>query len=783
MVFLSIRLEEVNILRVRFKQIVTAIIFAVTSYAGIILAGPLLGSAGELGVPVAHAATTIDQTCGVYDTNEKASACRTGYNGRLSKLTQKIACQSFSGELVGPCQKGFNDARDDSATAATASGSANSNAPPNGTQNGVDSDKCAEAQGPPGWFLCPAFDKIANLFSDGAQNLITNFLEVQPLTFSGDIYKTWEAMRNLANIGFIFVFLMIIIANTTSMGGGVYSIKRMLPRLIAAVILVQASYLISALIIDFGNILGAGAGQLIHGALHGGSSTGYSLGALVENATAVAAAMIVLALVNWALAAPLALVLVLAALGFIATLAIRYLLIGVLIVVSPLAFAAMVLPNTEPYFAKWRSMLIRLVLMYPIIIVLLSVAGNVGGLIPLTANSGSVGGGLGQSLTVGVIKVLVFAGCFYAVTQTFKWAGGLMSEAYSRYSKFTGGQYKKAKEGGRYKELQEAHEAKRNARVRELEGKLGNVMGSNNAMVRAGGKGLFATGALLTAGRSVNKADRQRDESKVVTSAAKALGELKDADMMNQRKALLAFYGNPTQRAEAREYLREQGAESLLEYTNSLEQRQAMVRRLAENNLVGEEVATAIMNSGRESDFQMLLRENGKNIPKSTGLYGRYRRADDSQDNVLGTGKIRPGDVNGGLVKSVISTMTSKSFKQDFATDNLAVAAAGPTASDRQKDIAQQLSFVYGEGWDPRIMEQAFNANNQQDFAPIDKRTMLLLMFGRNKDQFMATDNGRELFNRAVNMFKRQQNTIQQDVVRRLEKEDDWADIKRELGL
>ncbi len=767
----------------RFKRPVRAAALAVLAYILIILAGPLLGRVSVVAAPTAHAAATIEEACGT-DSTAKTSACKAGFNGSEAGLSQTTACQSFKNDIKAGCVAGYQGAGgQQNVQYNQTAGTADPNAPP---VSGVDEEKCAEAQGASSLLVCPLFDKVSRIFADGGKDLISNFLAVEPLGFTGDLYNTWDAIRTLANIAFIFIFLFIIFANTASMDIKNYSIRRMLPRLIAAAVLVQASFLISALIIDFGNLMGVGIGSLIHSALHGGSTTGFSISLLVNDITAIGAALVVLALVNWALAAPLMLVIIIAVIGFIATLAIRYLLIGILVVVSPLAFAAMVLPNTEQYFNKWRTMLVRLVLMYPIIIAILSVASNVGSLIPVSVNSGSTAGSIGQSLTSSVIKIMIFAACFYAVTQTFKWAGGLMSEAYNRYSKFVGGQNKKAKDSARYKETQKNFDAKRNARVRQVEDKLGGMMGSKNAAVRAGGRGLFAAGSLAYAGRSTHPADRQRAESQVVTDTTKALGELKDADMMNQRMALQAYYGDPQQRQKARQHLQDQGAESLLDYTNTLEQRQAFVRRLAENNLVGEEVATAIMNSGSEADYQMLLRENGKNMPKASGLYARHRSdsTDLTKTNALGN-PIKMGDANADAIGGMNRAMSNKSLKQDYLADNFKLAAKSTLAGDsaREVDIAQQLARINGETLDPAVMEEAFNANNKQDFMTADKRVAALLMLGRHKDQFDETDNGKDVWARTVRMFQSQAGTVQQNVRRKLEEEDDWVDIKTTLGL
>jgi len=74
-------------------------------------------------------------------------------------------------------------------------------------------------------------------------------------------------------------------------------------------------------------------------------------------------------------AIPLILALFSAIIGLVAvfvTLQIRIMLIDFLIILSPIALLLWVLPNTDKYFKMWRETLIKLLLMYPIIILLLA---------------------------------------------------------------------------------------------------------------------------------------------------------------------------------------------------------------------------------------------------------------------------------------------------------------------------------------------------------------------------------------------------------------------------
>lgn len=230
-----------------------------------------------------------------------------------------------------------------------------------------------------GWLICPVVTFMAKIV-DGAYGFVASLLVVQPLlttASTGDpIYAAWSAMRNFANVVFVIAFLLIIFSQLTSVGITNYGIKKMLPRLIVAAILVNVSYWICAIAIDLSNIIGGSINDVLKGikddgvaipsagAFSGGDGGWQGIvGPLLAGTLVVAAILYATlsALIPALIAALLAIVTV------FLVLTIRQALIILLIVVSPLAFVAYLLPNTESLFKKWRDLLKTLLLMYPII--------------------------------------------------------------------------------------------------------------------------------------------------------------------------------------------------------------------------------------------------------------------------------------------------------------------------------------------------------------------------------------------------------------------------------
>jgi hypothetical protein len=234
-----------------------------------------------------------------------------------------------------------------------------------------------------GWVVCPLMNGVAEGM-DLVYGLISNFLEVQPITTSinNPIYRIWTYARDLANIAFVIGFMVIIYSYLVGGGFNGYEIRKILPRLVLAAILINVSYVICAVAVDISNIAGYGVNQLFEtvrdDVLTGSSSasanidwknvtawvlaggTGAVVGGIALN-SAVAGAATGL----WFLLAPFLLGAALLVMVTFLILAARQALIVILIAIAPLAFAAFILPNTEKWFERWRSVFFTMLIMFP----------------------------------------------------------------------------------------------------------------------------------------------------------------------------------------------------------------------------------------------------------------------------------------------------------------------------------------------------------------------------------------------------------------------------------
>lgn len=258
-----------------------------------------------------------------------------------------------------------------------------------------------------GWLICPITNFLANAM-DFAYRTLSDFLFVRPASSdqNGALYRAWSYMRNIANIAFLIAFLIVIYSQLTNVGVSNYGLKRLLPRLIIASILVNLSYYICAIAIDISNILGYSLqdvflwirdGLVGPGGGNSWNTTNWSsiTGFILSGGTAAIAGAtgLVLTLSTYGVAGSLFLLLpalmsgLMAVIVALVVIAGRQALITILAIISPLAFVAYLLPNTEKLFEKWKSLFLTLLVVFPAFSVIFGGAQLAGTAIIQNANS------------------------------------------------------------------------------------------------------------------------------------------------------------------------------------------------------------------------------------------------------------------------------------------------------------------------------------------------------------------------------------------------------------
>lgn len=231
-----------------------------------------------------------------------------------------------------------------------------------------------------GWIACPIIRGSTGIVVGLYNFMQENFLNIKSdQLFSQsekgkEVFKHWVTFRDIANVFFVIMIAIIIFSQVTGAGISSYGIKKMLPKIIIYAILVNISWYIVVISIDISNIIGSTIfkwlsndghwdfssdaqteASPIEGILAGHAKIGALIAAGVT-AALVAGSTILLFLVSAAFAVVMT----------VFVLMIREAVVIVLVVISPLAFVAGLLPNTEGLFKKWMKLTKNMLMIYPI---------------------------------------------------------------------------------------------------------------------------------------------------------------------------------------------------------------------------------------------------------------------------------------------------------------------------------------------------------------------------------------------------------------------------------
>jgi|GEM_PF-399585 len=233
-----------------------------------------------------------------------------------------------------------------------------------------------------GWIICPVSVFLAEAM-DNVFTILSDMIRVQPSVLgdnTNSLYIAWNVMRNIANIAFVIVFLIIIYSQLTNVGVSNYGIKKLIPRIIVAAILVNLSFIISAIAIDISNVLGYSIQNVFNdirenvfnltedniGAVNSAIDNPWArLTATVLAGGGVIGGTYFVASGGLYMLIPLLLGLVLTLIFVVIVLAARQAIIVILVIIAPIAFVANLLPNTEKWFDKWKDLFMTMLIFFP----------------------------------------------------------------------------------------------------------------------------------------------------------------------------------------------------------------------------------------------------------------------------------------------------------------------------------------------------------------------------------------------------------------------------------
>jgi hypothetical protein len=348
------------------------------------------------------------------------------------------------------------------------------------------------------WVVCP----LVNMMHQGTKVMdaaINHLMRVDATsifdrkTDSGKAYyAAWNSFRIFGIALIVIAGLVMVISQ--AMGFDLfdaYTVKKVLPRLVLAIIGISLSWWLMWFLTNLTNDVGTGIRSIIYYPFRGlaGDSGIQSLGSSSLEALAVGGGILFLGIGGiLSLIATAAL----AALVAFLVLVIRQIVIVFLILVAPLAIACYVLPNTEKVYKLWWDSLSKALMMFPIIAAFIA-TGHVFSAVASSSTTGSYG-------LSDVVAVLAYFLPYFALPFTFRLAGGALA---------TLGGLTNDRSRGAFDRLRNYRKGQAEQRM----GYYGQRVGDRTAQARAeavrklnssaSGKGRLAGGAMRFAGSRI----------------------------------------------------------------------------------------------------------------------------------------------------------------------------------------------------------------------------------------------------------------------------------------
>jgi hypothetical protein len=309
-----------------------------------------------------------------------------------------------------------------------------------------DSDDCplpsdAEMR----WLGCAVFGLLRKA-TETLHDYIQQFLYVSVSNVFNDNIKTVSNSFRAIAIGIIVIAgLTMVISQALGFElFDAYTIKKLLPRLIVALLGVALAWPLMKLLVILFNDLGLSMGSVLDKVSgYGTTSTdGVGAGSVIISVFFGGAAV---RGTVWAMG-------VLGGLSLIGTavlsmfvgmivLAVRQVMILMCVILAPFAIACYVLPGTQKVWAFWKNTFMTALFMYPIIMLFIG-AGRA---------ASAIIGSNGSSGAMNILAIMLYFAPYFMLPYAFKMAGGLMSTifglandrgrgAFDRMKKFRGNQ-------------------------------------------------------------------------------------------------------------------------------------------------------------------------------------------------------------------------------------------------------------------------------------------------------------------------------------------------------
>lgn len=295
------------------------------------------------------------------------------------------------------------------------------------------------------WLFCPLSESLAAAVSNLYGKLIEPQLEMDANYVNSDaVVSVWGSFRDISNVLLVILILAVVISQVTGVGIDNYGIKKILPKIIVAAILINLSFIICQLSIDISNIVGksimnmfAGFASDVNVANNGGTAA--TIAALIGGVVAIIALPGIILDVGTLAGLIGGLISIIVSIIFLfILLVVRKAGVIALVMVSPIAFTLYMLPNTKKFFSKWLDAFSKLLLLFPICGLIMGVST----LLAKVFNSGTEVNDLHMGLVaciIAVAPVFLIPSVIKSTFNAFGKAGAALSNFGNRAGRFFGG--------------------------------------------------------------------------------------------------------------------------------------------------------------------------------------------------------------------------------------------------------------------------------------------------------------------------------------------------------
>ncbi len=221
---------------------------------------------------------------------------------------------------------------------------------------------------PISWFVCPIVSSIQDIMNT-VGSTITSYLTIPSSYFNPNsntgqpMYEAWNSVRDISLSLLAIVALVMIFSQALSIGPfDAYTVKKILPRLIIAAILITLSWPLIGLAIGISNGLGDGIRYIIYEPFRNLQNVNFSGGdeALVGG-LGIGGALGLFGILTLGIMAALALF------TGLVIIVIRQIVVILLAILAPLALVLYILPGTEKAWKLWWNSFWGALIMFPLI--------------------------------------------------------------------------------------------------------------------------------------------------------------------------------------------------------------------------------------------------------------------------------------------------------------------------------------------------------------------------------------------------------------------------------